>query len=149
MNKKIPTKTVAKLIDNVEELKSLKDVINYIKDNSSGRDIDILAVKGFIDTLLPDGNLQEFVRKLVTKDLKLGISEKTVNKVFGNNAIPEFGVMLAESYSKKSDKINGKFYITTKLDGNRCAVTKEDGVVKFFSRKDSLMVSFYLSIKTI
>jgi DNA ligase-1 len=36
---------------------------------------------------------------------------------------------------RKQDKVKGKFYITLKLDGNRCLVIKENGAVKFFTRK--------------
>lgn len=109
-------------------------LINHLLKNNSGRDSDIRLIQQYIECLeAPE--LQVFVKKFVTKDLKLGISEKTVNKVYGKGTIPTFGVMLAESYEKKQDKVKGKFYITTKLDGNRCAITKEDGVVKFYSRK--------------
>jgi DNA ligase-1 len=133
----ISTKKMKKTVKKPDFLvvsKDLDGLIQYIKDNSSGRDLDVAVVQLFVETLESE-ELQVFVKKLVTKDLKLGISEKTVNKVFGKNTIPEFGVMLAESYGKKSDKINGKFYITTKLDGNRCLVVKENGLVKFFTRK--------------
>src|SRR6185312_14880637 len=99
-----------------------------LKLYSSGRDYDICVVQNFINKQ-PTEELKRFVTQIATKDLKLGVSEKTVNKVFGKGTIPEFGVMLAESYEKKVDKVKGKFYITLKLDGNRCAVLKEDGVV--------------------
>jgi DNA ligase 1 len=106
----------------------------YLNLYSSGRDYDICVVQNFINKQ-PTEELKKFVTQIVTKDLKLGVSEKTVNKVFGKGTIPEFGVMLAESYEKKQDKVKGKFYITLKLDGNRCLVVKEDGAVKFYTRK--------------
>lgn len=112
----------------------MKDIIDYILKNNSGRDDDILVIRHFLGMLATD-ELQEFVKKFVTKDLKLGISEKTVNKVYGKGTIPSFAVMLAESYEKKADKVTGEFYVTLKLDGNRDAVIKENNVVKFFTRK--------------
>ncbi|UUV46486.1 DNA ligase [Bacillus phage vB_BanS-Thrax3] len=108
-------------------------LINYINNNNSGRDIDVLAIRAYIDTL--DEHMQEFVRKFVTKDLKLGISEKTVNKVYGKNTIPTFAVMLAESFAKKEAKVTGKFYVTLKLDGNRCVAIREGDTIKFFTRQ--------------
>lgn len=115
-------------------LNNLRDVMNYLLKNNSGRDVNILNIQAFIDRQ-ESKEIKEFVRKFVTKDLKLGISEKTVNKVYGKDTIPTFAVMLAESYEKKQDKVKGKFYITLKLDGNRCiAINEEDGV-KFFTRK--------------
>jgi DNA ligase-1 len=96
----ISTKKMKKTVKKPDFLvvsKDLDGLIQYIKDNSSGRDLDVAVVQLFVETLESE-ELQVFVKKLVTKDLKLGISEKTVNKVFGKNTIPEFGVMLAESY---------------------------------------------------
>jgi DNA ligase 1 len=113
---------------------SMVEVMEYLKANNSGRDVDIYIIRDFIERQ-ETPELQEFVRKFVTKDLKLGISEKTVNKVYGKGTIPSFAVMLAESYEKKADKVKGKFYITQKLDGNRCIAMKENGKVKFFTRK--------------
>lgn len=113
---------------------NLNDVIDYLKNNNTGRDIDVLALQCFIN-IIGTQELQEFVKKFVTKDLKLGISEKTVNKVYGKGTIPSFAVMLAESYEKKADKVTGEFYATLKLDGNRDVAIKENGVVKFFTRK--------------
>lgn len=133
----ISTKKMKKTVkkpDFLEVPNDLGELIQYIKDNGSGRDLDIAVVQLFIETLESE-ELKIFVTKLVTKDLKLGISEKTVNKVYGKGTIPEFGVMLAESYEKKKDKVKGKFYITTKLDGNRCLVVKENNIVSFFTRK--------------
>lgn len=130
LNKKIAIKN-GNLHD---ELHTLKEVMDYLLKNNSGRDIDILAIQDFMcrqDT--PE--LQTFIKKFVTKDLKLGISEKTVNKIYGKDTIPTFAVMLAESYEKKQDKVKGKFYITLKLDGNRCVAINDESGVKFFSRK--------------
>lgn len=109
-------------------------VISYLENNNSGRDTDIASIQAYIEQL-ESPELQTFVRKFVTKDLKLGISEKTVNKVYGKDTIPTFAVMLAESFEKKQDKVKGKFYITLKLDGNRCVAIKENGITKFFTRK--------------
>lgn len=115
-------------------LGNLRDVMNYLLKNNNGKDVNILNIQAFINRQ-DSKEIREFVRKFVTKDLKLGISEKTVNKVYGKGTIPSFAVMLAESYEKKADKVKGKFYITLKLDGNRCiAINEEDGV-KFFTRK--------------
>jgi DNA ligase 1 len=111
-----------------------KHLIDYVQRNNSGRDDDIRLIQEFIERQETE-ELQTFVKKFVTKDLKLGISAKTVNKVYGKGTIPVFEVMLAESYAKKESKVTGKFYITLKLDGNRCVAIKEGKSVKFFTRK--------------
>lgn len=118
----------------VESINDFKSLLKYLEKNNSGKDVDIKRIQHFILSLNNE-EIGFFVYKFVTKDLKLGISEKTVNKVYGKGTIPSFAVMLAESYEKKADKVKGKFYVTLKLDGNRCiAVNEEDGV-KFFTRK--------------
>jgi DNA ligase-1 len=114
-------------------LLGFEGLIDHLTNNNSGRDGDILLIKQYINTLESD-ELKDFVKKFVTKDLKLGISEKTVNKIYGKNTIPTFAVMLAESFEKKADKVTGKFYLTLKLDGNRCVCIVDNGV-KFFTRK--------------
>jgi DNA ligase-1 len=77
------------------------ELIDHLLKNNSGRDGDIRLIQQYIE-YLGTPELQTFVKKFVTKDLKLGISEKTVNKIYGKDTIPSFGVMLAESYEKKA-----------------------------------------------
>lgn len=132
--KKINKKITLKSVSTEPMIFDLKSLMKYVKDNNSGRDINILNIQSFINRQESE-DIQNFIRKFVTKDLKLGISEKTVNKIYGKNTIPSFAVMLAESYEKKKDKVKGKFYITLKLDGNRCIAIVENGIAKFFSRK--------------
>jgi DNA ligase 1 len=134
----ISTKKMSKTFEKSEmpketPIKDLKSLMNYLRKNNTGKDNDIKAIQLFI--LEQNEDLGIFLTRFATKDLKLGISEKTVNKVYGKGTIPTFAVMLAESYEKKADKIKGKFYITLKLDGNRCIVVNDEDGVKFFSRK--------------
>lgn len=135
----ISTKKMNKKLDYdvVTTITNFNELLLYLENNNSGRDTDIKAVQTYINSLTTS-DLQTFVKKFVTKNLKLGVSEKTVNKVYGEGTIPTFAVMLAESYEKKKDKLKGDFYVTTKLDGNRCiAIVGE--TVKFFSRKGQVI----------
>src|SRR5690606_9483773 len=136
LNKKMEKKVNDKLVEMgdlpMEDI--VEDVIAYIKENNSGRDNDIAYLQAIIKRLETDEE-KDLLKQIVTKDLKVGITSKTINKVYGKGTIPEFSVMLAESYEKKADKVKGKFYITQKLDGNRCIAMKENGKVKFFTRK--------------
>lgn len=134
----ISTKKMNKKIKDGLQVKGFimdfKHLMEHLKTNNSGRDGDILMIQNFINNQ-ETPELQEFIKKFVTKDLKLGISEKTVNKVYGKGTIPSFAVMLAESFEKKVDKVAGKFYVTLKIDGNRCVAIRDADGVKFFSRK--------------
>ncbi len=78
-----------------------------------------------------DEELQDLYKGILTKDLKIGINAKTINKVF-KGLIPTFDVMLAESFFKQKDTfLNGKsFSVTIKLDGMRCVYMPNERVFK-------------------
>ena len=78
-------------------------------------------------------DLRAFGIALLCKDISLGVTAKTVNRVLGYEFIPEFRCMLANKYFEHPDKVEGKhFYITEKLDGIRClAIVKEDSITLF------------------
>lgn len=117
------------------DIYDINSMISYLKINNSGKDLDISAIKGYLLSLDSEEE-KELVKQIVTKDLKVGITSKTINKVYGEGFIPSFSVMLAESYFKKPKSLKGYYYITQKLDGNRCLVTKdENGKITFFTRK--------------
>lgn len=129
INKKINTEKV-KSTTNINDLNEL---IEFLIENKNGKDSDILSVQEYID-IQESSEVKEFIKGLVTKNLKVGMTANTVNKVYGKGTIPIFKVQLAESFSDREHTVKGEFYITLKLDGNRCiAVNEEDGV-KFFTR---------------
>lgn len=107
------------------ELNTIQEVMNYLKQNNTGRDIDIANIHHFI--YRHDNELQEFFKKVITKELKTGITAKTLNKVYGKGFIKEFSVMLAKKFDEHQDKVKGNFVITEKLDENRIIVLKDNG----------------------
>lgn len=118
---------------------TISGLTSYLLENNSGRDIDIYVVQQCINQV-PTEEGRKLLSQIVTKDLKVGITAKTINKVYGKGTIPEFDVMLAETYQstweKHPEKLEGKtFYVTQKLDGNRCIAFVEEDGVKFFTRK--------------
>lgn len=129
VNKKVKVK-----IDSKHDFKEIEDVLRYLKVYNSGRDYDIAVVQNFINKLSTK-EAKDIAKQIVTKSLKVGITEKTINKVYGKDEIPSFSVMLAESYAKQESSLTGEFYITQKLDGNRCVAIKDNDEVRFFTRK--------------
>lgn len=111
---------------------SIIEVMDYLQSHNSGRDEDVILVQHFIQSQ-PE-NLRDFYTKIVSKDLSIGLTDGTLNKVYGD-FIPVFDVMLAKKFEKHSHKIKGNYIITEKLDGNRCVVIKDNGVVKSFTRQ--------------
>ncbi|MGL4572663.1 MAG: hypothetical protein ACRCVJ_16540 [Clostridium sp.] len=85
--------------------------------------------------LTQSGEFKELYKMMLLKDLRCNISAKTVNKVW-KGLIPQFNVMLASKYWDSIDKVQGKeFIVTTKLDGSRLVMWKENGIVKAFTRQ--------------
>ena len=76
------------------------------------------------------------IKRVVTKDLKCGVSIATVNKVFGKGFIKTYPCMLASGFSQKSFKaIKYPAMIQTKMDGMRAnIIIDEEGNVDVRSR---------------
>ena len=117
-----------------QKCENLHVLLNYFKVHNTGRDEDIAVLKTFTSDLT-DSQIK-LVNGLIKKDLTLGASEKTLNKVFGAGFIPAFDVMLAEKYVENTAFVEGKrFIVTEKLDGVRCMLIFNDaGEPTFFSR---------------
>jgi len=131
INKK--TKEKGKTFDNFEDMK------NYILKHNTGTDHDIATVQNFIKNQPIE--LQDFYKKVFTKDLKIGITSGTLNKIYGKDFIPEFAVLLAEKYLDYADKINQDIIITEKKDGNRNIALVENNI-KMFTRQGQVNQGF-------
>ena len=131
----LSTKKITKevKIHNVDCFTSFEQMKNYIFKHNTGTDKDIAIVQNFINN--QPFELKDFYFKVFNKNLKIGITASTLNKIYGKNFIPEFSVMLAKKFEDHKHKIKGDFVITKKLDGNRLVVIKDNGVVKSFTRQ--------------
>lgn len=111
----------------------LGDMMDYLTGHNTGTDIDVLVCQDFINGLAfyrsdeVGGDkvdnacqLQEFVEKIITKSLKLGVDVKLANKAYGKGFIPVHEVQLGSSRDKLRLKDNEVFYLTQKLNGVRC-----------------------------
>ena len=130
----ISKKKISKQLKLPTELSTLSiiDVMDYLRVHNSGRDTDVILVQNFIRSQ-PE-ILRDFLVKIVSKDLSMGLTDGTLNKVYGD-FIQTFSVMLAKKFEDHKQKIKGDFVVTEKLDGNRCVVIKDNGVVKSFTRQ--------------
>lgn len=73
-------------------------------------------------------------RRVLIKDLRCGISEKTLNKVLGNTdwRIPVFTCQLAQDSTEQQSKLRGHKRLEVKLDGVRVlAVVNRNGVTLY------------------
>ena len=100
---------------------SFETIMEYIESNNTGRDSDISIVQSFIENQPEE--YYDFYRDMVTKSLRLGVDEKTVNKAIPN-LIRTWEVQLGSPIDKCKIKNCEWFSLTQKLNGNRCSFYK-------------------------
>ena len=86
-----------------------------------------------------------FYRRILIKDLRCGVSEKTVNKVakkFPQYAVPVFTCQLAHDSANHEKKMTGKKQIEIKLDGVRVITIIQGNKVEMFSRNGKQFHNF-------
>ena len=89
----------------------------------------------------------DWYRRILIKDMRCGVSEKTVNKVLKGTAIPQipvFECMLAHDGANHEKKIKGVKLLEPKLDGVRCItiVNYEDRTVVQYTRNGKVLENF-------
>ena len=118
-----PNKFYESIFDIIDDLKSVPAVNDQMIANIHNAFWDL-------------GDIKLFAYQFICKDISLGITAKTVNKVMDVEVIPEFRCMLANKYFEHPDKVEDKhFYLTEKLDGIRCIAKVTPEEVKLFSRQ--------------
>ena len=88
----------------------------------------------------------DWYRRILIKDLRCGVSEKTVNKVVPG-CVPVFTCALAHDSLKHEKKMKGKKQIEIKLDGVRVITIIQGNKVEMFSRNGKQFHNFGHIIK--
>jgi len=85
----------------------------------------------------------DWYRRILIKDLRCGVSEKTVNKI-KKNAVPVFECMLAHDGANHEKKIQGLRLLEPKLDGVRVltVVNCENRTVTQYTRNGKVLENF-------
>jgi DNA ligase-1 len=83
-------------------------------------------------------------RRVIIKDLRCGISEKTLNKVLGSTEykIPVFSVQLAQDSTGQPKKMKGIKRLECKLDGVRVIAVVQGSVCTLYSRNGKEFENF-------
>ena len=115
--------------------KTTTDLLNYLDQNNTGRDIDICRIKSFEKFILNDDfELCNLLESIICKNIQLGVDVLSINKIIPN-LIPTFNIMLANKYFDKPEIVEGKeFTLTTKIDGGRIIALKHNNIVEFYTR---------------
>ena len=98
-------------------------------------------------TMATPDEWNSWCRRILIKDLRCGVSEKTINKavekINGNYIVPTFACQLAHDSANHEGKLAGKKLVEVKLDGVRViTVVWPDGRVLQFSRNGKELVNF-------
>jgi DNA ligase-1 len=123
---------------------------NAVVEHLRNRDLTGNAARDAVDTLIKQATQREWngwYRRILIKDLRCGVSEKTVNKVvekkYANYTIPIFSCQLAHDSANHESKLAGKKLIEVKLDGVRVlTVVRTNGRIDQFSRNGKELVNF-------
>ena len=98
-------------------LDTFEEVMDYLVENNTGTDLNVLTVQMFIRA---NAEYRDFYEEMVTKKFRLGADAKLVNKCIPN-LIPVFDVQLGTSIEKTKFNGDEKIFISRKLNGTRCA----------------------------
>ena len=118
----------------------------YVVDKLEKRTLTGNDMRAVVDELCATATQEEWndwYRRILIKDLRCGMTHKTVNK-FSQYKVPVFDCMLATDSAKHEKKMVGECLVEPKLDGVRvvviCDVDKDE--VKLFSRNGKELSNF-------
>ena len=113
---------------------TLDGLMNYITEHNTGTLSTVYLIQDFASLFNDD--TKQFIYQIFGKELKIGITAKTINKALGKGFIREFNVQLAHPYHKYTEKVPGnEFTLTQKLDGHRSVFIVKNGKGQFYTRK--------------
>lgn len=98
-------------------------------------------------TIAKKNEWNDWYRRILIKDLRCGVSDKTVNKVvekkYADYIVPTFACQLAHDSANHEGKLKGQKLVEVKLDGVRViTIVWPDGRVLQFSRNGKELVNF-------
>jgi len=120
--------------------------INFIAitDKLRNRELTGHAARDAIELCMQTATTEQWndwYRRILIKDLRCGVSEKTVNKVVPGT-VPVFTCSLAHDSAKHEKKMVGKKQIEIKLDGVRVITIIQGNKVEMFSRNGKQFHNF-------
>ena len=115
-----------------------------VADKLIARELTGNADRDAIEKLSITANSDEWndwYRRILIKDLRCGVSVKTVNGV-AKGTVPVFGCMLAHDGAKHPKKIKGECLVEYKYDGVRVIAIVQNGSATLYSRNGKLLSNF-------
>ena len=112
-------------------------IMEYLVEHNTGKDEDIATVKSLIEST-DDMKERQYLESLVVKDLPIGISASTVNKVW-KKLIPVFKLQKGQLFE---GDFEGEQAVSLKLDGNSATVFNLEDKTFMLSRSGAIMEGF-------
>jgi len=105
------------------------------------------AARAAVEALSQEFDSEEWnglARRVLIKDLRCGISEKTINKIVGRTEyqIPVFSCQLAQDSADNPKKLRGVKRLEVKLDGVRVLAVVDGSMVTLYSRNGKEFENF-------
>ena len=122
---------------------TLEELIEYLLKNNTGKDKDIIVAQCFVYTV-KNFTLKRFVKELITKKYKCGVTAKVASVILPDIISNEHEIMLAHKFE---GKINGAVSISLKLDGIRCTALIDDKGHIVFKTRQGKVIKGLLEIK--
>jgi DNA ligase 1 len=119
-------------------------VFKELADKLIARELTGHAARDAIDLCMQTATVQQWndwYRRILIKDLRCGVSEKTVNKVVPG-CVPVFTCQLAHDSANHEKKMTGVKQIEIKLDGVRVITIIQGNKVEMFSRNGKQFHNF-------
>ena len=119
-------------------------IFKELADKLIARELTGHAARDAIELVMSTATAEQwngFYRRILIKDLRCGVSEKTVNKV-APGTVPVFTCALAHDSANHEKKMVGKKQIEVKLDGVRVLAVCKAGKVELFSRNGKQFHNF-------
>ena len=119
-------------------------IFKELADKLIARELTGHAARDAINLVMSSATAEQWngwYRRILIKDLRCGVSEKTVNKV-APGTVPVFTCALAHDSAKHEKKMTGKKQIEIKLDGVRVITIIRGDKVEMFSRNGKQFHNF-------
>lgn len=143
---KLASKKIEKDIDIELEHKTLiSDIefINFLQNECTGKDSDILSVQEYIDNFQTKIE-RETLKEIACQSLSIGMDYKNINKALGYQLVELLEPMLAYPLEKRMDKIKNseRFSASLKLDGFRALIKFTERDIEAYSRNGLKLEGF-------
>lgn len=131
--RKIPEYTIGSNNITLETLNELNKLSGRVYTGNAG----IEFLRTLLSSLTPDD--ATVIERIISKDLKCGVSTATVNSVW-DNLIKEYPCMLCSQVDNKTlNNIKFPAYAQLKMDGMRFNAIVKDNIVEFRTRNGRLL----------